>query len=117
MKRLLLPLLAALALPNTVNANEKILSCIRSKINSGFWLINGKLYSGYPEPSHEIGTKNNEFSFESYQTFGNQAIYKGHLIGLEDIDFDHWLIDFDRRQITVLTGNIFHKTGQVWKCD
>ena len=26
MKRLLLPLLAALALPNTVNANEKLLS-------------------------------------------------------------------------------------------
>ena len=44
-------------------------------------------------------------------------MYKGHLIGLEDIDFDHWLIDFDRRQITVLTGNIYHKTGQVFKCD
>ena len=129
MKRLLLlPLLVVLALPNTVNANEKILSCMRSsyeeklgyRIYYGFWLINGKLYSTNlesPEPSHEIGTKNNEFSFESYQTFGNQVIYKGHIVGLEDIEFDHWLIDFDRRQITVLTGNLFHKTGEVFKCD
>ena len=117
MKRLLLTLLVALALPNTVNANEKILSCIRSKINSGFWLINGKLYIGYPGPSREIGTENHEFVFESYQTFGNQAIYKSHLIGLEDVEFDHWLIDFDRREITVLTGNMWVKTGQVFKCD
>ena len=125
MKRLLLALLAALALPNTVNANEKILSCIRSweveeldyKVYSGYWLINGKLYSGYPMPSHEIGTKKDEFVVESYQTFGNQAIYKGHLIGLEDVEFDHWLIDFDRREITLLTGKGIHKTGHVFKCD
>ena len=125
MKRLLIPLLAALALPVSVNANEKILSCIRSidiegldyKVDTGFWLINGKLYHGDPSPSHEVGIENNEFSIESYKTFGNQAIYKSHLVGLEDIEFDHWLVDFDRRVITVLTGNMYTKTGQVFKCD
>jgi hypothetical protein len=84
--------------------------------DTAFWLDNGKLYDGYPEPLKEVSSTKDVV--QKYQIVGrNKVEFRSYLVGLEGLEEDHWLIDFDKKYITVLTGDSYTKKGQIFVCD
>ena len=112
-----LPLLVSCGNPSLKLSGSE-LSCVRADIESGFWLDQGKLYSGYPDPQEEVLSTDDIVQEYRIQNGGNKVEFKSYWRGSEGIgDNDHWLIDFDNKRIEVLTANDYHQIGKNWKCD